>query len=254
MQLIMIEGLPGTGKSTITDWLGRSFNMSTPIFEDDTRIPCNFCGIAGVPISDFQILCVENKDFIQLVKENTLITKNYAYLKMQNYSEDIINLLKRWDMGDEWNKTITVKDYISCALEYFKYWVINIAPELNISIIDSGFLQNPINELLFRKATDDEVIFYIKEIFNIVKDLNPICVYLCRNSADEAINFAKKVKGQGWSDGIDELLNTSGYENFFQHRFDLEKQLLSFIPNIICNVNGDDWSFAKEQIKNCFLL
>lgn len=258
MQLIMIEGLPGTGKSTVTGWLNECLNAcgknATPFFEGDARIPCDFYDTAGIPLNDFQAICNENCEFAEALKKNALATKNYVFLRIEDYPENIIKLLRCWDMGDESNQKITVSDYIPCSIERLKFWVQNMAHEFDIVIVDSGFLQNPINELLFRKATDDEVFYSIKKIFDTIKDLDPLCVYLCRSSAEEAINFAKKVKGKVWADRIDSLLNETDCKNLFQHRFKLEKQLIHFIPNVVCEVNEDDWSLAKERIKNYFLL
>jgi len=119
-------------------------------------------------------------------------------------------------------------------------------------IIDSGFLQNPINELLFRKATDDEVRTFIHDISVLPKPLSPVCVYLRRNDAEEAIAYAKKAKGDGWANRVDELLKQSGCENFFQRRFQLELELLPTVEHIVCEIDNDNWSEAKSQIERYF--
>lgn len=253
MQLIMIEGLPGTGKSTVTEWIGQCYNdlnkEVTLLFEGDIRIPCDFYEMAGMPIKDFYSLCDDNSDYAKTLKSSALITENYAFIKIENYPEYITKVLRRYDMGDESNHTITVKEYINCAIERLKYWIIHTAPNFNTVVVDSGFLQNPINEVLFRKATDDEVLFFIKGIFCAIKELNPLCIYLCRDSAKEAIDFAKKVKGKEWADRVSTLLDQNGVPDLFNRRFDWEKKLIDFIPNIICKVNDNDWSCAKDQIK-----
>jgi hypothetical protein len=113
-------------------------------------------------------------------------------------------------------------------------------------------LQNPINELLFRKATDDEVVLFIKCIAKIVMKLNPICFYLKRDSAEAAALFAKQVKGSDWSARIDNILQAIGCPNLFEHRFKLELSLLHCIPYTVCFIDGNDWSEVEKQIQIMF--
>jgi hypothetical protein len=155
-------------------------------------------------------------------------------------------------MGDELNKEISVAAYISCALERWDYWVEASSDNDNIVIIDSGFLQNPINELLFRKATDDEVVLFIKSIAKRLMDLNPICFYLKRDSAEAAILFAKQVKGSDWAARIDNMLQEIGCPNLFEHRFKLELNLLHCVLHTVCFIDGNDWSEVEKQIQIMF--
>ena len=151
-------------------------------------------------------------------------------------------------MGEESNQNITVTDYIPCALERLECWVAAQNSNSEIIIIDSGYLQNPINELLFRNATNDEVYAFIGAISTLLAPLNPVGVYLRRDNAEEAIAFAKMAKGKGWADRVDDLLKQSGCEDLFQRRFELELDLLQDITNLTCHIHGNNWDNAKESI------
>jgi hypothetical protein len=116
-------------------------------------------------------------------------------------------------------------------------------------IIDSGFLQNPINELLFRKAADDEVAFYIKSIAKRLMKLNPICFYLKRDSAEAAILFAKQAKGSDWAARVYTKLSEIGCPNLFEDRYRLELSLLHCVPHTVCFIDGNDWNEVEKQIQ-----
>lgn len=256
MQLIMIEGLPGTGKTTIAEWLNEYLNAqgtkSILLLEGNRDIPCDFYEMAGIPNNEFKALFNDLPETFEKLRNRTLVTKNYAYLRIDECPEEVAVKIKRWDMGDENNQMVTVSDYVPCALERLDYWVNKVIANLGTVIVDSGFLQNPINELLFRKATHNEIFLFIQEIFKRIKALNPICVYLHRNNADEAISFAKEVKGKTWAERIDNLLINNNCKDLFNNRFYLEQELLPLVDHIKCMPNGYNWSLVKKCIEDYF--
>ena len=103
--------------------------------------------------------------------------------------------------------------------------------------------------MIFRKASDSEVMVYIQAIAEIISPLNPVCVYLRRESAKIAIDFAKAVKGEQWAKGIEGLAEF-GCSDLFERRFDLGNTLLSFITNIVCHIDGYDWSDVETKIQS----
>jgi hypothetical protein len=254
----MIEGLPGTGKTTIAEWLNEYLNAkgtkSILLLEGNRDIPCDFYEMAGIPNNEFKALFNDLPETFEKLCNRALVTENYAYLRIDECPEDVAVKIKRWDMGDENNQTVTVSDYVPCALERLDYWVNEVISNSGTVIVDSGFLQNPINELLFRKATYNETFLFIQEIFQRIKALNPICVYLHRNNTDEAISFAKEVKGKTWAERVDNLLIDNNCKDLFNNRFDLEQELLPLVKHIKCIPNGYDWSLVKKCIEDYFSI
>ncbi|MCL2360674.1 MAG: hypothetical protein FWC73_02535 [Defluviitaleaceae bacterium] len=253
-KLILVEGLPGTGKTTIAKWLSDLLisqgENTTLLSEGDERSPCDFYITAGIPKNEFESLYDSQERENLLI--NALSTDNYIYLRLDKCPDYVAEKIKQWDMGDESNQFITVADYIPCALERLVYWVNSHINTSETIVIDGGYFQNPINELLFRQGTDNEVRGFINAITDILKPLNPVCIYLRRDNAEEAIAFAKMTKGKGWADRVDTLLRQAGCEDLFRHRFELELELLQNIEHLICHIDGDNWEDAKQGLRECF--
>lgn len=245
--LILVEGLPGTGKTTLSEKLYKLFAESgiqaELLLETNEKSPSDFYNIAGIPKIDYP-------NFSSEISPVT-VTNNYVFVNLGHCTDEIASQLQRYNVGNEFNKFISAKEYARCTLEWWKNWVNNCTNE-SVMILDSAFMQNPINEMIFRKAANAEVEAYIQAISEILKPLNPICVYLRRENAATSIDFAKGVKGEHWAKGIDGLADI-GCSDLFERRFILENALLSLLPNIVCNINGYDWSDAETKIQELLL-
>ena len=257
-KLVLVEGLPGTGKTTISRWLSDILTShgekTTLLNEGDERIPCDFYNTCGIPRIEFESIFAQNPLERDMLLEIALLTDNYVYLRWDKCPASVAEKIKQWDIGDGSNQFITMADYVPCALERLRYWVNAHVNSTETIIIDSGYLQNPINELLFRHASDDEVKAFINSITKILSPLNPVCVYLRRDNAEQAIAFAKMAKGKGWADRVDKLLKQNDCEDLFWRRFELELELIRDIEHLACHVYGDNWDAAKKDILSYFVV
>ena len=245
-RLILIEGLPGTGKTTLSEKIFEMFTkqgIQVELLQEGDRIPSNVFGIAGIP----------KAEFVDFQNDTNIITKteNYVFVNLENCGETVAKQLRRYDIGDAFNPHISAYEYARCTLEWWQYWV-NASIKETVLIMDSAFMQCPINEMIFRKASDAEVKAYVQAIAEIIKPFNPFCIYLRRENAKIAIDFAKSVKSEQWAVRVEKLLTELGCLDVFERRFDLEQTLFSLVPNIICDINSDDWSDVDIKIRELF--
>jgi len=135
-KIIFVEGLPGTGKTTLTEQISNSLRekgIPVKMLQEGDRIPSNFNNIAGIPKN---IIAGSQEDMDVVAK-----TENYIFVDMDNCAEKA-KQLQCYDIGNAFNPHISAYEYARCTLEWWRYWVDNNIKE-SILILDSALLQCP---------------------------------------------------------------------------------------------------------------
>lgn len=253
--IIFIEGLPGTGKSTISNWITAKLNnqgkKAILLEEENLAIPTNFYHIASLEKAIFHNLCQSNQDKAAALKNIAMYEENYIFIPIDHAPDELQSELYNYELGDEYNKSFNPESYIEQSLLRVSGSIKNLNTETNFVVIDSGLLQNPINELLYRGATDNQIKNYVKDITKLFEPYNPIYIYLNRGGAKESLDFARSVKGEGWYNRIEGMLKATGTPNHFERRYHLEIDFLAqnMMPWLDCKVTVNDWTSVKEMIQ-----
>ncbi|MCL2420875.1 MAG: hypothetical protein FWD03_03380 [Defluviitaleaceae bacterium] len=245
-KMIFIEGLPGTGKTTLSEKIFEMYTsqgIQAGLLQENDAIPSNLYNVAGILKNDFASL---QYDIDYITK-----TENYVFVNLSNCSVEAASQLQQYNLGDPFNPYISAQEYARSTLEWWQYWVDNNLTE-SVFILDSAFMQCPINNMIYRKAAEPEINAYIQAIAEIIKPFNPFCIYLCRENAKISMDFAKTVKSEQWAKRVDKFLADLDCLDVFDRRFDLERTLVALIPNIVCYINDHDWSDVDAKIQGLF--
>jgi hypothetical protein len=134
-------------------------------------------------------------------------------------------------------------------------------------MISVQWLQNPINELVFRNADEASILGYCALFAEAFKDYNLYCIYLKRNTALQSVEFASKVKGVSWTNHVAELIsktpygldnNLHGFDGMIQYfttRKVIEEKVLSLgiMQHKEYLIERNNWAQIREQILIDFL-
>ena len=218
-KLIMVEGLPGFGKSTtaklINEILSQNRIEVELFLEGNLNHPADYDGVSSFNKSEFDRLLSNSGDFKRVLLKRVLKKgSNYLlpYRKIKNefgdqFSDELFNTISKNDIyelpfdknveliADKWN------DFAEVALEDNKVY-----------IFECCFIQNPLTIGMVKYGLQKEqIINYVMKVAEIIENLNPILLYVEQDNLEVSFKKALKERSPEWSTGIVDYYTNQGY-------------------------------------------
>ncbi|MEH7538164.1 hypothetical protein V7167_29060, partial [Bacillus toyonensis] len=185
-KLIIVEGLPGFGKSTTANLLYDILiekNIDVDLFlEGNPDHPADYDGVSCFDKSEFESLLVNSGNFRGVISDR--VTKrgnNYLlpYKKIKNESssnfpESLLNIIFKNDIYE-----LPLERNIELITEKWRDFVEMANNENKIYIFECCFIQNPLTIGMVKYGEKKEkVISYINALAKIIEKLNPVLFYI----------------------------------------------------------------------------
>lgn len=240
-RLYIVEGLPGSGKSTISAYVAELLKQHGNVcyVDEGTRdhpADYEFHALAPAGMLGPEPQIVSLGDYSGSMYDQLLQYKIYDFLL--------------W----ETEKPI--------MLEKWRQFVREVQED-KIYVFNCVLLQNPMCETMMRFGFDqEESRKYITQIVEIIAPLNPVVIYL--NNEDIADSVRKAAAGRtGWLDSVIDYhvhgaygksIGAEGFEGYIQclaERQERELWILSTLPveSLILEYPQRDWQTARETLK-----
>ena len=252
--LIIVEGLPCSGKSTTAKYIADKFNMQY-FDEGSGEHPADYEHHAFVQMSEFQKFSLD--------EQNKIIEKS------EQKSGGIIVPLSEF-RGDLFEKLLQYKIYDflpwetekPVMLDKWREFVNNRKPDEKY-VFNCVLLQNPMCETMMRFGfSREKSAEYIGEICSIIKLMNPIVVYLKNSNIVESVKKAISERGDDWvhmvidyhCNGVygksENLSGFEGYISALEERQRRELEILSGadIDYIVLDDPQKNWEAAYREI------
>jgi len=207
-QLILVEGMPSTGKTTNARFMHIQLernNMNAKwIHEVAMPHPVLFFDEVGLTHDEYKKFIgtypkaadILNK--LAVFKENTvgIHLPEIEWSYKNEIGNDVYQALLEYDV---WK--FPLNKYKKFALEKWAYFTERVLENRDeVYIIDSAIFQFQIFTFLFKNKPYEELQSFINQIIDVVRPLNPCLIYLYRDNTEATIDYLEKDRGTSYLD------------------------------------------------------
>jgi hypothetical protein len=274
-RIILLEGLPGSGKSTNSRIMMTNLDQSNKrvkwIHEVARPHPTLFFNEASLTFEEYNEL-IQVFPELQSCLESTKIVRNQSISidlleiewKFKNeISSEAFEVLKKFDV---WN--FSLQKYMEVALEKWQCFVDFVKVEQDlIVILDSSIFQFQIYSFLEKNTPYEMLEDFVAKLFCLISDLDPTLVYLYQENVESAIESLEKSRGIEFFNRIWERdqykpyyhnrpKGAEGYREFLRDYHKIARKLFEQTPfnKIEIEISNGDWDKHVADIMSFLRL
>jgi hypothetical protein len=218
-KLIMVEGLPGFGKSTtarlIYDILTERDIEARLVMEGDVDHPADYEGTACLAEEEFGQMLQAAGPFKEILIERVAQKGTWnllPYQKLKNeygtsFPDDLYHSLSKQDIYElplDLNRRLIT--------ERWEIFAEQALDEAAVMIFECCFIQNPVTVGMVKyDAPEDQMIDYVLGLEKAILSLNPILFYIEQDKLEYAFRKAIRERPEAWSTGFVHYYTQQGY-------------------------------------------
>lgn len=265
---MIVEGLPGFGKSTtaklLKDILIDNHKQAELFLEGNLDHPADYDGVASFNKSEFESLIANNGDFRELI--NNKVTRkgiNYLlpYRKLINeygshFPDDLFHTIFKNDIYE-----LSLEKNIELITQRWTEFAEKAINENKVYIFECCFLQNPLTIGMVKYGSPkDKVIDYVLRLEKIIEKLNPILIYIEQDDLEFSFRKAVHERATEWSKGFMDYYTNQGYGKVngykglegtikvLEARRAVEKEIFDLLTIKKIKINNSNYEFENYKI------
>lgn len=274
-KLLLIEGLPGFGKTTaasLSKQILDEHDIDNELYlEGNLDHPADFDKVAHFNLEEYEKLLREYPQYNNLIKKITKVENDdhFIFYKKQKlklkekFSDKLYKIISKNDIYElpfKRNKRLIVDNW-----KKFSKTALN---KNKVYIFECCFIQNPVTVSLIRDNKNIEKTYkYINELLDTVRDLNPILIYIDQDNLNFTFEKIVNERTKEWLDSFIDYYTNQGYGldnkltgfkgvlEVYKFRYNLEKKIFQKLTmnKHLINNSGYEKDEIEKKIKNILL-
>lgn len=218
-KLILVEGLPGSGKSTtarlIHEILNENGKNAELYMEGNLDHPADYEGVAYFTKKEFVSL-LERSGNLGTTFQNRVLVKNdfylLPYMKMKaelgdKFPEDLWKEISQKDIYE-----LPLHLNIQVIVESWAEFARKAENENKVYVFECCFIQNPVTVGMVKYgAPDDASIEYVQKLEEAIRSLDPLLVYVKQEDIERSFRKAVAERPADWFEGFIQYYISQGY-------------------------------------------
>jgi hypothetical protein len=269
-KLILVEGIPGSGKTTaaqlIQAWLAGRGSPTKLYLEGNWDHPADFESVACLDEAQFAALLAQFPADQPVLERHAVVKgeqRFFSYRKMEQEAgasvpAELIQALARYEIYE-----LPLARHLHLLLERWQEFAGQAVVGQDIYIFECCFLQNPLTMLLGRNNAPLEMAQeHILKLAEIIRPLDPLLIYLDPGNVDETLRRVARTRPPEWLDFVIEYHTQQGHGKaqgwqgfdgtvrFYEMRHAIELDLLPRLPWPAGRVIHTSWEQDWREIRS----
>ena len=271
-KLLMIEGIPGSGKSTMAKLASEELTrlgVRNHLYQEGMVHPANLDSYAVLTQAELPLFKHAFSEYEeQIMAEIESFGEEYLIRKSLPWDTDgrVGEYLQPYSV---WDQGIEKERFMDLQLRRWKQFVQSCQENQGTYIFECAFLQDQITELMmFYQSSKEELAEYFHQMERIIRPLNPYIIYLQQADIETTLRRVAKerVDEQGhpvWMEGISGFISQtpygkandlSGFEglvSFYRRRKELDLAMIHAMSIPSQSIDNDDyqWQQVDDKVK-----